>query len=116
LFRLVTYVPDNVLTPLINLTITLVDNGIYQITGKWPTTIAGTADIVEIARLGAGEPLDPRRETLRRAHRPLVDGGPILLAAKIDDQRGMSTMIRNPALIRNRFMQPGDQQGRRAGS
>jgi hypothetical protein len=57
LFRLVTYVPDNVLTPLINLTITIVDNGIYQITGKWPTTIAGIADIVEIARLGAGEPL-----------------------------------------------------------
>ena len=31
-------------------------------------------------------------------------GGPILLAAKIDDQPGMSKMIRDPALIRNRFM------------
>ena len=33
------------------------------------------------------------------------DGGPVLLAAKIDDQPGTSQTPRDPALIRHRFMQ-----------
>jgi thiamine pyrophosphate-dependent acetolactate synthase large subunit-like protein len=36
-----------------NLTIVIMDNGIYQITGKQKAATAGTADIVAIAR-GAG--------------------------------------------------------------
>jgi thiamine pyrophosphate-dependent acetolactate synthase large subunit-like protein len=90
-----------------NLTIVIWDNGIYQITGKQATATGGVTDIVAVAR-GAGiansewvrdekhfgELLDRRFET----------GGPILLAAKIDDQPGIGKTIRDPALIRNRFM------------
>ncbi|MFL5059094.1 MAG: thiamine pyrophosphate-dependent enzyme [Xanthobacteraceae bacterium] len=90
-----------------NLTIIIIDNGIYQITGKQPTTTQSTADIVEIARgCGIENSLWIRDE----AHfeelidRAFDDGGPILLAAKIDDQPGDAKMVRDPALIRNRFM------------
>ena len=90
-----------------NLTIIIIDNGIYQITGKQPTTTQSTADIVEIAR-GCG--IDNSLWIRDEAHfeelidRSFDDGGPILLAAKIDDQPGDAKMVRDPALIRNRFM------------
>src|SRR4051812_17533303 len=38
-----------------NLTIIIMDNGLYQITGKQPTATAGVTDIVAVAR-GAGIP------------------------------------------------------------
>jgi thiamine pyrophosphate-dependent acetolactate synthase large subunit-like protein len=90
-----------------NLTIIIIDNGMYQITGKQPTTTRSTADIVEIARASGIENSSWIRD---EAHfdalidRSFADGGPFLLAAKIDDQPGFSKMIRDPALIRNRFM------------
>lgn len=90
-----------------NLTIIIMDNGLYQITGKQPTATHGSADIVAIAR-GAGiadcawihdeehfdRVLDGRFET----------AGPRLFAAKIDDKAGAPGPFRDPALIRNRFM------------
>jgi thiamine pyrophosphate-dependent acetolactate synthase large subunit-like protein len=90
-----------------NLTIIIVDNGIYQITGKQPTTTADVADIVEIARgcgLHNSHWIRDEKHFDKLIDRPFTDGGPILLAAKIDDQPGMSKMVRDPALIRNRFM------------
>ncbi len=50
-----------------NLTIVIMDNGIYQITGKQAAATASTADIVAIAR-GAGieqQSLDSRRDAFR---------------------------------------------------
>jgi len=90
-----------------NLTIIIMDNGLYQITGKQVTATHGAADIVAIAR-GAGiaesawvhdedhfdELIGARFET----------GGPRLFAAKIDDAPGAKGPVRDPALIRNRFM------------
>jgi thiamine pyrophosphate-dependent acetolactate synthase large subunit-like protein len=92
-----------------NLTIIIIiiDNGMYQITGRQPTTTRGTADIVEIARASGLETSAWIRD---EAHfdelidRRFDDGGPVLPAAKVDDQPGMSKMVRDPALIRNRFM------------
>jgi thiamine pyrophosphate-dependent acetolactate synthase large subunit-like protein len=90
-----------------NLTIIIIDNGIYQITGKQPTTTQSTADIVEIAR---GSGIENSFWIRDEAHfealidRAFDDGGPILLAAKIDDAPGDAKMVRDPALIRNRFM------------
>src|ERR1700704_2384909 len=90
-----------------NLTVILWDNGIYQITGKQPTATSHATDIVAVAR-GAG-----------MAHRPWVrdeahfeeliargfeQGGPTLVAAKIDDKPGEIQPPRDPALVRNRFM------------
>ena len=90
-----------------NLTIVIWDNGIYQITGKQPAATSGATDIVAVAR-GAGI---ANSEWLRDAShfdallaRRFDEGGPVLLAAKIDDQPGKAQTVRDPALIRNRFM------------
>jgi thiamine pyrophosphate-dependent acetolactate synthase large subunit-like protein len=90
-----------------NLTIVIMDNGLYQITGKQAAATARTADIVAIAR-GAGI---ANSHWLRdEAHfeqliaRRFDAGGPVLLAAKIDDKPGVGQTPRDPALIRNRFM------------
>jgi thiamine pyrophosphate-dependent acetolactate synthase large subunit-like protein len=91
-----------------NLTIIIWDNGIYQITGKQATATGGLTDIVAVAR-GAGF---AQSEWVRDdAHfDALVDrrfegGGPVLLAAKIDDQPGKGRQARDPPLIRRRFME-----------
>ena len=90
-----------------NLTIVIWDNGIYQITGKQPTATGGVTDIVAVAR-GAGL---ANSEWVRDAEhfeqlidRRFDDGGPVLLAAKIDDRPGMAQTPRDPTLIRSRFM------------
>jgi thiamine pyrophosphate-dependent acetolactate synthase large subunit-like protein len=92
----------------LNLTIVIMDNGIYQITGKQPAATAVTADIVAIAR-GAG--IANSHWVRDEAHfdeliaRRLDAGGPALLAAKIDDKPGVGQTPRDPSLIRHRFMQ-----------
>jgi thiamine pyrophosphate-dependent acetolactate synthase large subunit-like protein len=103
----------------VNLTIIIWDNGIYQITGKQATATGGLTDIVALAR-AAGF---PRSEWIRdEAHfdvlieRCFDDGGPLLLAAKIDDKSGKGRQARDPALIRRRFMEglgksPGAAKG-----
>jgi thiamine pyrophosphate-dependent acetolactate synthase large subunit-like protein len=90
-----------------NLTIVIMDNGIYQITGKQKAATAVTADVVAIAR-GAG--IADSHWVRDAAHfetlmsRRFDEGGPRLLAAKIDDQGGTAQTPRDPALIRQRFM------------
>jgi len=91
-----------------NLTIVIMDNGLYQITGKQTAATAGTANIVAIAR-GAG--IANSHWVRDEAHfdeliaRKFDEGGPVLLAAKIDDKPGTAQTPRDPALIRHRFMQ-----------
>ena len=90
-----------------NLTIIIIDNGIYQITGKQPTTTQSVADIVAIARASGIESsawINDEAHFDALIDRALGDGGPTLLAAKIDDQPGVAQTPRDPALIRNRFM------------
>jgi thiamine pyrophosphate-dependent acetolactate synthase large subunit-like protein len=90
-----------------NLTIIIMDNGIYQITGCQPTATQAVADIVEIA-IGAG--IESSFWARDEAHfeklieRRFEDGGPVLIAAKIDDKPGVGKTVRDPALIRSRFM------------
>ena len=90
-----------------NLTIVIMDNGLYQITGKQAAATAGATDIVAVAR-GAG--IANSQWVRDEAHfeelieRRFDEGGPILWAAKIDDKPGVGPTIRDPALIRNRFM------------
>ena len=90
-----------------NLTIVIWDNGIYQITGKQPTATAGVTDIVAVAR-GAGLVnslwVRDAQHFEELIDRRFDDGGPVLLAVKIDDQPGVGQTPRDPALIRNRFM------------
>ena len=90
-----------------NLTLIIWDNGIYQITGKQPTATSHSTDIVAVAR-GAGIATaewvrdEAHFEALRS--RDFKSGGPLLVAAKIDDKPGVMQPPRDPALVRNRFM------------
>ena len=90
-----------------NLTVIIWDNGIYQITGEQPTATAGATDIVAVAR-GAGiahsEWVRDEAHFEKLLDRRFDEGGPVLLAAKIDDAPGQGQTVRDPALIRNRFM------------
>lgn len=90
-----------------NLTIIVWDNGIYQITGKQQAATGGATDIVAVA-LGAG--IAASQWVRDEAHfealldRRFETGGPVLLAAKIDQAPGQAQTPRDPALIRSRFM------------
>ena len=90
-----------------NLTIIIMDNGLYQITGKQPTATAGVTDIVAVAR-GAG--ISNSHWVRDETHfdelidRRFDEGGPVLLAVKIDDKPGAAQPPRDPPLVRNRFM------------
>jgi thiamine pyrophosphate-dependent acetolactate synthase large subunit-like protein len=90
-----------------NLTIVVWDNGIYQITGAQPTATATSADLVAVAR-GAGiansawaADEDDFERLLTAA---LKDGGPSLIAARIDGEPAVATTERDPVQIRERFM------------
>jgi thiamine pyrophosphate-dependent acetolactate synthase large subunit-like protein len=91
-----------------NLTIVIMDNGIYQITGGQKTATSESADIVSIA-LGAG--IENAIWVRDEAHfEQLIDrrfdqNGPMLIAAKIDALPAISQTVRDPIAIRNRFMQ-----------
>lgn len=90
-----------------NLTIVIWDNGIYQITGKQAAATSGATDIVAVARgagIAASEWVRDEAHFDRLLDRRFDEGGPILLAAKIDDAPGHGQTPRDPALIRNRFM------------
>jgi len=90
-----------------NLTIVLWDNGIYQITGSQPTASASTADLIAIAR-GAGIANSAwaadEEDFDRLLAAALKDGGPSLIAARIDHKPAVATTDRDPVQIRERFM------------
>ena len=91
-----------------NLTMVLMDNGIYQITGSQPTAAAYGADLVAIARgcgLAQSAWAADEEDFERLVDRALTDGGPSLIAARIDDKPAVATTDRDPIQIRERFMQ-----------
>ena len=90
-----------------NLTVVIWDNGIYQITGKQKAATGGATDIVAVARgtgIAASHWVRDEKHFDELIDRRFETGGPILLAVKIDDQPGVGKTVRDPALIRNRFM------------
>src|SRR5262249_21359935 len=84
-----------------NLTIVVMDNGCYQITGAQRTVTAFTADLVGIAK-GSGLPEshwaadEAMFESL--VERALAQGGPSLIAARIDAKPAVATTERDPSL------------------
>jgi thiamine pyrophosphate-dependent acetolactate synthase large subunit-like protein len=90
-----------------NLTIVIMDNGMYQITGKQPAATQASADIVAIARAaGIADSVWARDESHfeQLVDRRFEDGGPVLIGARIDDATPKGQTIRDPMLIRNGFM------------
>src|SRR5262245_48275247 len=83
-----------------NLTIVVMDNGIYQITGSQPTASAH-ADLVAVAQ-GCGIARSAwaadEDDFERLVERALAEGGPSLIAARIDDKPAVATTDRDPIL------------------
>jgi thiamine pyrophosphate-dependent acetolactate synthase large subunit-like protein len=90
-----------------NLTIVVMDNGIYQITGSQPTATSYGADLAAIAR-GCGIAQSAwaadEEDFERLVDRALADGGPSLIVARVDDKPAVATTDRDPIQIRERFM------------
>ena len=90
-----------------NLTMIVMDNGMYQITGAQPTPAAAVSDIVAIA---AGSGLShstwaaDEDDFERLIDDALVSEGPTFIAVRIDDKPGAGTTDRDPVQIRQRFM------------
>ena len=92
-----------------NLTMVVWDNGMYQITGSQPTATASAAkaDLVGIARASGIEKsawAADEADFERLFAAALAEGGPTLIAARIDGQPGTGTTDRDPVAIRTRFM------------
>jgi thiamine pyrophosphate-dependent acetolactate synthase large subunit-like protein len=90
-----------------NLTIVVMDNGIYQITGSQPTGAAQRADLVMIAQgcgLARSAWAADEEDFARLIDKALAEGGPTLIAARIDDKPAVATTDRDPVQIRERFM------------
>ncbi|UQR66291.1 thiamine pyrophosphate-dependent enzyme [Bradyrhizobium sp. C-145] len=90
-----------------NLTMIVMDNGIYQITGAQPTPAADVADIVAIA-VGSGLANSAwaadEEDFERLVENAMAAAEPSLIAVRIDDKPGVGTTRRDPVQIRERFM------------
>jgi thiamine pyrophosphate-dependent acetolactate synthase large subunit-like protein len=90
-----------------NLTIVVFDNGVYQITGSQPTGAAANADYVEIARaagIAKSAWAADDEDFARLVRTALSEGGPSLIAARIDSEPAVAMTERDPVQIRQRFM------------
>src|SRR6516165_3427599 len=90
-----------------NLTLVVMDNGIYQITGAQPTPAAAVADLVAIA-IGCGVTNSAwaadEEDFERLIDQSMKAVGPTLIGVRIDDKGGVGTTRRDPVQIRERFM------------
>ena len=90
-----------------NLTMIVMDNGVYQITGVQPTSAAGVSDIIAIAS-GCGITNSTwavdEEDFERLVDQSLSGSGPALIAARIDEKPGVGATRRDPVQIRERFM------------
>jgi len=90
-----------------NLSLIVMDNGIYQITGAQPTPAAVSSDIVAIAQ-GCGIANSAwaadEEDFERLVDQSLAATAPTLIALRIDDKPGVGTTDRDPVQIRERFM------------
>jgi thiamine pyrophosphate-dependent acetolactate synthase large subunit-like protein len=90
-----------------NLTMVVMDNGIYQITGSQPTPAAANTDLVAIALASglsnsswAADEDDFERLIEQSMSAPI----PTLIGVRIDDKPGVGATRRDPVQIRERFM------------
>jgi thiamine pyrophosphate-dependent acetolactate synthase large subunit-like protein len=90
-----------------NLSLIVMDNGIYQITGAQPTPAAASSDIVAIAQgcgIASSAWAADEEDFERLVDRSLTATVPTLIALRIDDKPGVGTTDRDPVQIRERFM------------
>ena len=90
-----------------NLTMIVMDNGIYQITGAQPTPAAAVADLIAIAAasgLSNSAWAADEEDFERLIEQSLSAPGPTLIGVRIDDKPGVGATRRDPVQIRERFM------------
>src|SRR6188472_635363 len=90
-----------------NLTMIVMDNGIYQITGAQPTPAAAVADIVAIAiasGLSNSAWAADEEDFERLVEQSMSASAPTLIGVRIDDKPGVGATRRDPVQIRERFM------------
>jgi thiamine pyrophosphate-dependent acetolactate synthase large subunit-like protein len=90
-----------------NLTMVVMDNGIYQITGAQPTPAAALTDIVAIALasgIASSAWAADEEDFERLIEQSLTADAPTLIGVRIDDKPGVGATRRDPVQIRERFM------------
>jgi thiamine pyrophosphate-dependent acetolactate synthase large subunit-like protein len=90
-----------------NLTMIIMDNGVYQITGAQPTPASAVADLVAIAvasGLTNSAWAADEEDFERLIDQSMSSPGPTLIGIRIDDKPGTGTTRRDPVQIRERFM------------
>jgi thiamine pyrophosphate-dependent acetolactate synthase large subunit-like protein len=90
-----------------NLTMVVMDNGIYQITGAQPTPASALADLVAIAvasGLSNSSWAADEEDFERLIDQSLAAAGPTLIGVRIDDKPGTGATKRDPVQIREHFM------------
>ena len=90
-----------------NLTMIIMDNGVYQITGAQPTPAAAVADLVAIAvasGLTNSAWAADEEDFERLIDQSMSSPGPSLIGIRIDDKPGTGATRRDPVQIRERFM------------
>jgi len=91
-----------------NLTMVVMDNGIYQITGSQPTPGASHTDIVAVAvasGLANSSWAADEDDFERLIAQSMTASAPTLIGVRIDDKPGTGTTRRDPVQIRERFME-----------
>jgi len=90
-----------------NLTMVVMDNGIYQITGAQPIPGAAISDLVAIAvasGLTNSAWAADEEDFERLVDQSMSSEGPTLIGVRIDDKPGVGATRRDPVQIRERFM------------
>ena len=90
-----------------NLTMVVMDNGIYQITGSQPTPAAANTDLVAIALasgLSNSSWAADEDDFDRLIEQSMSASAPTLIGVRIDDKPGVGATRRDPVQIRERFM------------
>ena len=90
-----------------NLSMVVMDNGIYQITGAQPTPAAAATDLIAVA-IGCGLTNSTwaadEEDFERLIDESLGASEPMLIGVRIDDKPGTGATRRDPVQIRERFM------------
>jgi thiamine pyrophosphate-dependent acetolactate synthase large subunit-like protein len=90
-----------------NLTMIVMDNGSYQITGGQPTPAAAVANLIAVA-VGCGLSNSTwaadEEDFERLIDQSLTASAPTLIGVRIDDRPGVGATRRDPVQIRERFM------------
>jgi thiamine pyrophosphate-dependent acetolactate synthase large subunit-like protein len=90
-----------------NLTMIVMDNGVYQITGAQPIPGAAVSDLVAVAiacGLSNSAWAADEDDFERLVDQSLTASGPTLIGVRIDDKPGVGATRRDPVQLRERFM------------